>query len=62
MPLDKRNSKTTKAMGLIFALFVITSSQGVPFCQPQQLQHLHHGSTEAHLWSPLYSVAFSTAT
>jgi len=29
------------------------------FCQPQQLQCLHHGSTKAYFCSPLYSIPFS---
>jgi len=41
------------------SLFNVTSSGGMPFCQPQQLQCLHHDSTNAHLCSPLYSIPFS---
>jgi len=37
-------------------------SRDVPFRQPQQLQHLHHGSTNAYLGSPLGSIPFSTVT
>ena len=58
MPSDKRNSITTKAMGLIFALLDVTLSRDVPCHQPLQLQRLHHGFTEAHLCSPLYSIPF----
>ena len=49
------------ATALISSLFNVTSSQNVPFLQPQQLQCLHHGSTEAYLCSPLSSISFSTA-
>jgi len=55
MPSDKRNSITTKAMGLISSLFNIASSRDVPFRQPLQLQFLHHGSTKAYLCSPFLS-------
>ena len=41
---DKHISITTKATGLIFALFNVTSSRVMPSCQPQQLQCLHHSS------------------
>ena len=58
MPLDKRNLITAKATGLIFALFDVASFQDVPFSQPQQLQCLHHVSTEAYLCS---RIPFSTA-
>jgi len=61
MPSDKRKSITTMAMVLIFVLYNVASSQDVPFHQPQQLQRLHHGSTKAHLCSPLCSIPFSTA-
>ena len=61
MPSDKRNSITTNAMGLIFALFDVAFSRDVPFHQLQQLQRLHHGSAEAHLCS-LYAILLSTAT
>jgi len=60
-PSDKHNSITTKAMGSIFALFDVTSSRDVPFCQMQQLQWLHHGFTKACLCSPLCSIPLSTA-
>jgi len=50
-----------KATGLISSLFDIASSGDVPFRQPQQLQCLHHGATEAYLCSPLSSIPFSTA-
>jgi len=60
MPSDKWNSITTKAMGLISSLFNIASSQDVPFCQPLQLQCLHHGSNKAYLCSPLFSIPFLT--
>jgi len=61
MPSDKRNSITTKAIGLISALFDIAFSQDVPFRQPLQLYCLHHGFTDANLCSPLHSIPFSTA-
>jgi len=53
MPSDKHNSIAAKAMGLIFALFNVTLSQDAHFCQlqQQQLQCLHHSSTEAYLGS-----------
>ena len=35
MASDKRNSIMTKAMGLIFSLFDVTSAQQVPFGIPQ---------------------------
>ena len=50
MPLDKCNSITAIATDLISSLFNIGN---VPFHQLQQLQCLHHGSTKAHLCSPL---------
>ena len=53
--LSKHNSITTKVMGLISSLFNIASSRNVPFCQPLQLQCLHHGSTKAYLCSPFLS-------
>ena len=59
MPSDKRNSILAIAKGLISSLSSIALSGDVPFCQPQQLQCLHHGSTKAHLCSPLYSIPFS---
>jgi len=58
MPSDKRNSITTKAMGLISSLFNVASSRDVPFCQPLQLQCSHHGSTKAYLCSPLICSPF----
>ena len=48
-------------MGLIFALFELASYQDVPFCQPQQLQRLNHGSTKAYLFPSFRSIPFSTA-
>ena len=62
MPSDKRNSITTRAMGSISSLFNIASSQGVPFCQPLQLQYSHHGSTKAYLCFSLFFIPFSTST
>ena len=47
--------------GLISSLINITLSQDIPICQLQQLQCLHHGSTQAYLCSPLCSIPFSTA-
>jgi len=55
MRSDKRNSLMAIATGLISSLFNVTSSGDVPFCQPQQLQRLHHGSTKAHLCPPFLS-------
>ena len=49
-------------MGLIFADLDIASSWDVPFHHPQLLQHMFHGSTEAHHYSPLYSIPFSTTS
>jgi len=46
IPSDKHNSLMTKATGFISSLLNITLYRGVPFCQPQQLQCLHHGSTK----------------
>ena len=60
MPSGQHSSITTKVMGLIFALFNVTLSQGVPFCQLQQLQHLHH--EKAYLCSTLCFIYFFTAT
>ena len=45
---------------LLSLLQDVVSSQDMPFCQPQQLQCLHHGSTKAYLCSPLYSITFFT--
>ena len=47
------------ATRLVSSLFNVTSSGDVPFHQLQQLQYLHHFSTKAHLFSPLYSIPFS---
>ena len=41
-----------KATDLISSLFNVASSRDMPFYQLQQLQCLHHCSTEAHLWAP----------
>ena len=49
MPSDKHNPITARAMDFIFALIGIVLSQDVPFRQPQQLQHLHHGFIKAYL-------------
>jgi len=57
--LTEHNSILAVATGLISSLFSVASSRDMPFCQPQQLQYLHHGSTKAHLCSPLYSIPFS---
>ena len=54
MSLDKCNSITAKAIGLISSLFNVASSGDVPFCQPLQLQCSYHGSTKAHLCSALF--------
>jgi len=52
MHSDKRNSILAKAGGLISSLFNVASSRDMLFCQLQQLQCLHHGSTES---LPLFS-------
>jgi len=57
---DKIYLRTALATGLIFLLINATSSQDVPFCQPQQLQCLHYGSTKGNFCSPLFP--FSTTT
>jgi len=59
MPSDKRNSITTKAMGLISSLLNVASSRDVLFCQLQQLQCSHHGSTKVYLCSPFLSPLLS---
>jgi len=61
MPSDNRKLIMAIATGLISPLFNVTSSVDMPFCQPQQLQHLHHGSTKAYRWSPLSFIPFSNA-
>ena len=60
MPSAKHNSTIDNATRLLSLLQDVVSSQGMPFCQPQQLQCLHHGSTEPYLCSPLYSITFFT--
>ena len=45
MPSGKRNSITAKAMGLIFSLFDVASSQDMPFGIPKYVQCTHHGLT-----------------
>ena len=45
MPSDKCSLITAIATASISSLFNIASSGNVPFCQPQQLQCLHHGFT-----------------
>jgi len=50
------------ATGLISSLFNVASFGDMPFCQPQQLQWMYHGSTETYLCSPLYSIPFSLTT
>ena len=42
MPSDKRNSITTKAMGLIISLFNVASAEHVPFGIPQYVQCILH--------------------
>jgi len=59
-PSDKHSLIASNVMGLISSLFNVASSRNVPFCQLQQLQCLHHGSTKAYLCSPLFSILFST--
>jgi len=56
---DKGNLIMAIATGLISSLFNVALSQYVPFCQLQQFHCLHHGSTIAHLCSPLSSIPFS---
>ena len=51
MCTDKHNLIIAIAKGLISLLFNVALSGHVPFCQPQQLHHLHHGSTKAYLCS-----------
>jgi len=53
MSSDKYNLRTAKARDLISLLINVTSSQVVPFHQPQQLQCLHQGATFLPLWSPV---------
>ena len=60
MPSEKHNSITAKAMGFIFALFDVASYGDMPIRQPQQLQYLHHGSTEAHLYPPCIHLSTDT--
>ena len=43
MPSAKHNLTMDIATGLISSLFDVTSSQDVPFHQPQYLQYTHHG-------------------
>ena len=52
--MDKHNLIMAIATALISSLFNIASSWNVPFRQLQQLQCLHHGSTES---LPLLSFA-----
>ena len=61
MGSDKRNSTMAIATAtrLISSLINVVLSRDVPFCQPQQLQRLHHGSTKAYR-SPLCSIPFFT--
>jgi len=49
MPSEKRNSILAKATGLISSLFNIALSQGMSFCQLQQLQCLHHGFAKGYV-------------
>ena len=50
------------ATGLIFSFINVASAEDMLFRQPQQLQCLHHASTESYLCFPLSSILFSTAT
>jgi len=59
MPSDKRNLIMARAIGLIISLISVALSQDVPFCQPQQLQCLNHGSTKGYLCFPLFFIPFS---
>ena len=45
MSSAKHNSTMEKAMGLISSLLNITSSQSMPFHQPQYVQCTYHGLT-----------------
>ena len=51
MPSDKHNLRMARDRDLISSLINVTSSQDVPFHQPQLLQCLHHGVTFVPLWS-----------
>ena len=59
MPSDKCCWIMAIAIRFISTLFNITSFRDMPFCQPQQLQCLHHGSDKAQLCSPKCSIPFS---
>ena len=52
MPSGKHNVITAKAMGLIFSLFDIASSQDVPFGILQYVQCMHHRLTFVFLCVP----------
>ena len=54
MPSGKHNLITAKAMGLIFSLFDVTSSQDVPFGIPQYIQCIRHGLTFFLLCVPFF--------
>ena len=57
---DKHNSRTARTRDLISSLINVTSSQDVPFHQPQLLQCLHHG---AHVpLSPILSLQLHKVT
>jgi len=52
MPSDKCNSTMDATTGLISSLDNIALSRDVPFCQPKQLQCMHHRLTLALLCVP----------
>ena len=49
---DKCNLITTKATGLIFALFNVASAPEIPFGIPQYVQYILHGLTSVLLCVP----------
>jgi len=52
MPSDQHNLITAKAMGLIYSLLDVTSTQEVPFGIPQYVQCILHGLISALLCAP----------
>ena len=52
IPSDNRNSIMAKATGLIYSLFNVASSQGVPFGILQYVQCIFHGLTSVLLCVP----------
>ena len=55
---EKHNSIITKVMYLISSLFNISWSSSIPFCQSQQIQCLHHESSNTYLCSSLCLILF----